>query len=59
MKYEDVFRHRGKSYDLAMKTYPNARDQEFKKLFHNIPIKENENNIQLNWNLTYADFICK
>ena len=42
MKYEDVFRHRGKSYDLAMKTYPNARDQEFKKLFDKIPLKENE-----------------
>jgi hypothetical protein len=42
MKYEDVFRHRGKSYDLAMKTYPNVRDQEFIKLFHNIPLKENE-----------------
>lgn len=42
MTYEDVFRHRGKSYDLAMKTYPNARDQEFKQLFHNSSPKENE-----------------
>ncbi len=42
MKYEEVFRHRGESYDLAMKKYPNARDLEFKELFCKLPLKENE-----------------
>jgi SAM-dependent methyltransferase len=42
MKYENIFRHRGESYDLAMKKYPNARDLEFKKLFDKVPLKENE-----------------
>lgn len=42
MKYEEIFRHRGESYDLAIKKYPNARDLEFKKLFYRLPLKENE-----------------
>lgn len=42
MEYKDVFRHRGESYDLAMKKYPNARDKEFKQLFYKIPLKKNE-----------------
>jgi SAM-dependent methyltransferase len=42
MKYEEVFRHRGESYDLAMKKYPDARDLEFKQIFHKLPLKENE-----------------
>lgn len=42
MKYEEIFRHRGESYDLAMKKYPNVRDLEFNKLFYRLPLKENE-----------------
>jgi len=42
LKYENIFRHRGESYDLAMKKYPNARDLEFKQLFYKTPLKENE-----------------
>ena len=43
MEYSDIFRHRGKSYDLAMKNYPNSRDNEFNELFTRYPIKDNEN----------------
>lgn len=43
MEYKDIFRHRGQSYDLAMKKYPNARDKEFEQIFHNIPLRKNEN----------------
>lgn len=43
MEYKDIFRHRGESYDLAMRKYPSARENEFKKLFYKIPLKENEN----------------
>jgi hypothetical protein len=42
MDYNSIFRHRGQSYDLAMKNYPNARDQEFQSLFNRHPIKNNE-----------------
>ena len=42
MEYNSIFRHRGQSYDLAMKNYPNARDKEFQSLFNRHPIKNNE-----------------
>jgi hypothetical protein len=42
MEYENIFRHRGWSYDLAMKNYPNVRDKEFYSLFDRYPIKEKE-----------------
>jgi hypothetical protein len=42
MEYKEIFRHRGESYDLAMKKYPDARNKEFEQLFHNIPLKNNE-----------------
>lgn len=42
MEYEDIFRHRGESYDLAMKKYPNARNKEFEQLFYKIPLRKNE-----------------
>jgi len=42
MEYENIFRHRGQSYDLAMRNYPNARDNEFYSLFNRHPIKNNE-----------------
>lgn len=42
MEYKNIFRHRGWSYDLAMKNYPNARDQEFNQLFIRYPIKNKE-----------------
>lgn len=42
MEYENIFRHRGQSYDLAMNNYPNARDKEFYALFERYPIKNNE-----------------
>jgi hypothetical protein len=42
MEYKNIFRHRGHSYDLAMKNYPNARNQEFYSLFNRYPIANNE-----------------
>jgi hypothetical protein len=42
MEYKEIFRHRGESYDLAMKKYPNARDNEFKQLFYKIPLNKKE-----------------
>ena len=42
MEYESIFRHRGQSYDLAMKQYPNVRDLEFEQLFSKIPLREKE-----------------
>lgn len=42
MEYKDIFRHRGESYDLAMKKYPNARNKEFEQLFYKIPLRKNE-----------------
>jgi hypothetical protein len=42
MEYENIFRHRGRSYDLAMNRYPNARNQEFHQLFARHPITKNE-----------------
>ena len=42
MEYENIFRHRGQSYDLAMNNYPNARDNEFNNLFARFPIHNNE-----------------
>ena len=42
MEYKEIFRHRGESYDLAMKKYPNARKKEFEQLFYKIPLKKNE-----------------
>ncbi|MDB4476497.1 methyltransferase domain-containing protein [bacterium] len=30
--YEDIFQARGSSYDRAMRSYPNARDEEFQQL---------------------------
>lgn len=42
MEYKDIFRHRGESYDLAMKKYPNARNKEFEQLFYKIPLKKEE-----------------
>jgi hypothetical protein len=42
MDYNSIFRHRGQSYDLAMKNYPSARDKEFQSLFNRHPIKDNE-----------------
>jgi hypothetical protein len=42
MEYENIFRHRGESYDFAMNKYPNARDKEFYSLFTRYPIKNNE-----------------
>lgn len=42
MEYNNIFRHRGQAYDLAMNTYPNARDKEFYSLFSRFPIQNNE-----------------
>lgn len=42
MEYKEIFRHRGESYDLAMKKYPDARKKEFEQLFYKIPLKKNE-----------------
>lgn len=42
MEYKDIFRHRGKSYDLAMKKYPNARNKEFEQVFYKVPLRKNE-----------------
>jgi hypothetical protein len=42
MEYSNIFRHRGHSYDLAMNTYLNARDNEFNTLFTRYPINPNE-----------------
>lgn len=42
MDYGKIFRHRGKSYDLAMKKYPNVRDEEFNNLFFNKNLTKNE-----------------
>jgi len=42
MDYQNIFRHRGESYDLAMKKYPNVRDQEFKQLFYKIKLRNHE-----------------
>ena len=42
MEYENIFRHRGQSYDLAMNNYPNARDKEFNNLFARFSIHNNE-----------------
>jgi len=42
MDYNSIFRHRGQSYDLAMKNHPNARNNEFSSLFNRYPIKDNE-----------------
>lgn len=42
MEYNNIFRHRGQAYDLAMNTYPNARDKEFYSLFSKFPIQKNE-----------------
>lgn len=42
MEYKDIFRHRGESYDLAMKKYPEARNKEFEQLFYKIPLKKEE-----------------
>jgi hypothetical protein len=42
MEYKDIFRHRGQSYDLAMKKYPNARNKEFEQIFYKIPLSKNE-----------------
>jgi SAM-dependent methyltransferase len=41
-QYDLIFRHRGESYDSAMKKCPNARDAEFKQLFSKIPLTKNE-----------------
>lgn len=42
MEYKEIFRHRGESYDLAMKKYPNARNKEFEQLFYKITLRKNE-----------------
>lgn len=42
MEYKEIFRHRGESYDLAMKKYPDARNKEFEQLFYKSPLKKNE-----------------
>lgn len=42
MEYKEIFRHRGESYDLAMRKYPHARDKEFKQLFYKVPLRKNE-----------------
>jgi hypothetical protein len=42
MEYKNIFRHRGMSYDLAMKNYPNVRDKEFYTLFNRYPLKKDE-----------------
>ena len=42
MEYKEIFRHRGESYDLAMKKYPDARNKEFEQLFYKIPLRDNE-----------------
>lgn len=42
MEYSNIFRHRGRSYDLAMNNYPDARDNEFNALFARCPILSNE-----------------
>lgn len=47
MEYKDIFRHRGESYDLAMKKYPDARNKEFEQLFYKIPLMKNETVLDL------------
>ena len=42
MEYNNIFRHRGQAYDLAMNTYPNVRDKEFYALFGRFPIQNSE-----------------
>lgn len=42
MEYRDIFRHRGESYDLAMKKYPNARNKEFEQIFYKVPLRKKE-----------------
>ena len=42
MSYESIFRHRGESYDFAMKKFPWVRDKEFQQLFSKIPLGKNE-----------------
>ena len=42
MEYNNIFRHRGQAYDLAMNKYPNTRDKEFYSLFSRLPIQKNE-----------------
>lgn len=42
MEYKEIFRHRGQSYDLAMKKYPDARNKEFEQLFSKVPLRKNE-----------------
>jgi|LakMenEpi03Aug12_release.lakeMendotaPanAssembly.Ray.scaffolds.fasta_scaffold04876_32 hypothetical protein len=42
MEYKNIFRHRGQSYDLAMRNYPDARNEEFYQLFDRYPIKNKE-----------------
>lgn len=42
MQYNNIFRHRGQAYDLAMNRYPDIRDKEFYSLFNRLPIQKNE-----------------
>jgi hypothetical protein len=42
MEYNNIFRHRGQAYDLAMNNYPSTRDKEFYSLFSRFPIQKNE-----------------
>lgn len=42
MEYNNIFRHRGQAYDLAMNKYPNVRDKEFYSLFSRLPIQKTE-----------------
>jgi hypothetical protein len=40
--YESIFRHRGESYNLAMKRYPSTRRKEFENLFLTNPLEGDE-----------------
>ena len=40
--YESIFKLRGSSYDLAMRQYPNARDEEFEQLISRAGLKPGE-----------------
>lgn len=42
MEYKEIFRHRGESYDLAMKKYPDVRNKEFEQLFYKVPLRQSE-----------------
>jgi hypothetical protein len=40
--YEGIFRHRGASYDRAMRDFPGSRRKEFQALFERLPVRGRE-----------------